>query len=77
MVPREVSNAGLSGKPTDEVTPIAPGTITTATDTIVIDEVEGGYEFSRKLLMGSNPSIDQIAMAAMDRAWLSDVKPAP
>jgi hypothetical protein len=60
--------------PPDEVTPIAPGTITTTNDTVTINEVEGAYTFSRKLLMGSNPQIDRIALDAMDRAWLAEVE---
>jgi len=74
LVPRTASEAGLSGKPADELTPIAPGTIGTATDTVTIEEVEGSYRFSRKLLMGSNPQIDRIALNAMDRAWTADVE---
>jgi hypothetical protein len=73
-VPRTATEAGLSGLPADEVTPIAPGTITTTNDTVTIVEVEGSYQFSRKLLMGSNPAIDRIALDAMDRAWLADVE---
>jgi hypothetical protein len=73
-VPRTATEAGLSGLPADEVTPIAPGTITTGNDTVTIVEVEGSYQFSRKLLMGSNPAIDRIALDAMDRAWLADVE---
>jgi hypothetical protein len=73
-VPRTASEAGLSGLPTDEVTPIAPGSITTTNDTITINEVEGSYQFSRKLLMGSNPAIDRIALDAMERAWLADIE---
>ena len=74
QVPRTVSETGLSGKPADEITPIAPGTIATDSDNISIEEVEGSYTFSRKLLLGSNPQIDQIALDAMDRAWLADVE---
>ena len=73
-VPRTATEVGLSGRPTDEVTPIAPGTITVVNDTVTIDEVEGSYLFSRKLLMGSNPQIDRIALDALDRAWLADVE---
>jgi hypothetical protein len=73
-VPRTATEAGLSGLPADEITPIAPGTITTTNDTITIAEVEGSYQFSRKLLMGANPAIDRIALDAMDRAWLADVE---
>jgi hypothetical protein len=73
-VPRTLTETGLSGAPADEVTPIAPGDITTGNDTITINEVEGAYSFSRKLLLGSNPQIDQIALDAMDRAWLADVE---
>jgi phage head maturation protease len=74
QVPRTVAETGLSGRPTDEVTPITPGDITTDNDSITIDEVEGAYMFSRKLLLGSNPQIDAIALAALDRAWLADVE---
>ena len=74
MVPRTTAETGLSTKPADEVTEPVSGTITTASDTIVIEEVEGAYDFSRKLLMGSNPQIDRIASDAMDRAWLADVE---
>ena len=73
-VPRTATEVGLSGVPTDEVTPIAPGTITTTNDQVVISEVEGSYQFSRKLLMGSNPQIDRIALDAMNRAWLAQVE---
>jgi hypothetical protein len=73
-VPRTVAETGLSGRPVDEVTPITPGNITTTNDTVTIDEVEGSYLFSRKLLMGSNPQIDRIALDAMNRAWLADVE---
>jgi hypothetical protein len=73
-VPRTATETGLSGTPTDEVTPIAPGDITTTNDTITIAEVEGAYSFSRKLLLGSNPQIDRIALDAMERAWLADVE---
>ena len=73
-VPRTVTETGLSGVPADEVTPIAPGDITTTNDTVTISEVEGAYLFSRKLLMGSNPLIDRIALDAMDRAWLAQVE---
>jgi hypothetical protein len=73
-VPRTATETGLSGLPTDEITPVAPGTITTTNDTITINEVEGSYQFSRKLLMGSNPAIDRIALDAMDRAWLADIE---
>jgi hypothetical protein len=73
-VPRTQSESALSGTPADEVTPIAPGTIATTNDTITIQEVEGAYEFSRKLLLGSNPQIDRIALDAMERAWLADVE---
>jgi hypothetical protein len=74
MVPRTESEAGLSGSGADELTPLPPGTIGTDADPIVIEEVEGAYRFSRKLLMGSNPAIDAIALAALDRAWLADVE---
>ena len=73
-VPRTAAETGLAGVPTDEITPIAPGTITTTNDTVTISEVEGSYQFSRKLLMGSNPQIDRIALDAMDRAWLAQVE---
>ena len=73
-VPRTATETGLSGIAADEVTPIAPGTITTTNDTVTIGEVEGSYEFSRKLLMGSNPQIDRIALDALDRAWLAQVE---
>ena len=73
-VPRTVSETGLAGTPPDEVTPIAPGTIATANDTVTINEIEGSYLFSRKLLMGSNPLIDRIALDALDRAWLAEVE---
>ena len=73
-VPRTATEVGLSGTPADEVTPIAPGTITTVADQVVINEVEGSYLFSRKLLMGSNPQIDRIALDAMNRAWLAQVE---
>jgi hypothetical protein len=73
-VPKTATETGLSGLPADEVTPIAPGSITTSNDTITMVEVEGAYEFSRKLLMGSNPQIDRIALDAMERAWLADVE---
>jgi hypothetical protein len=75
-VPRTVSETGLAGSPTDEVTPITPGTITTTTDQVTINEVEGAYLFSRKLLLSSNPQIDRIALDAMDRAWLAAVETA-
>jgi hypothetical protein len=74
QVPRTATETGLSGRPVDEVTPITPGDITTDSDTISIDEVEGAYLFSRKLLLGSNPQIDRIALDALDRAWLADVE---
>jgi hypothetical protein len=74
QVPRTATETGLAGTPADEVTPIAPGDITTANDTITINEVEGSYNFSRKLLMGSNPQIDRIALDALDRAWLAEVE---
>ena len=73
-VPRTLTETGLSGTPTDEVTPEPAGTITTDLDTITIAEVEGSYQFSRKLLLGSNPAIDRIAEAAMNRAWLADIE---
>ena len=73
-VPRTATETGLAGTPTDEVTPITPGTITTTNDQVIINEVEGAYLFSRKLLMGSNPQIDRIALDAMDRAWLAAVE---
>jgi phage head maturation protease len=73
-VPRTATETGLAGVPADEVTPIAPGSITTTNDTVTINEVEGAYMFSRKLLMGSNPQIDRIALDAMDRAWLAEVE---
>jgi hypothetical protein len=73
-IPRTLTETGLSGLPTDEVTPIAPGDITTGNDTVTIVEVEGAYAFSRKLLLGSNPQIDRIALDAMERAWLADVE---
>lgn len=73
-VPRTLTETGLAGTPADEVTPIAEGTITTGNDTVTINEVEGAYSFSRKLLMGSNPQIDRIALDAMDRAWLAEVE---
>jgi hypothetical protein len=74
MVPRTTDETGLSGSGADEVTPVPPGNIDTAADTVVIDEVEGAYLLSRKLLMGSNPAIDRIASDALDRAWLADVE---
>jgi hypothetical protein len=73
-VPRTATETGLAGNPVDEVTPIAPGNITTTNDQIIINEVEGAYLFSRKLLMGSNPQIDRIALDAMNRAWLAAVE---
>jgi hypothetical protein len=73
-VPRTLAETGLSGLPANETTPIAPGDITTTSDQIIIQEVEGAYLFSRKLLMGSNPQIDRIALDAMNRAWLADVE---
>jgi hypothetical protein len=73
-LPRTLSESSLSGLPADEVTPIAPGDIATGNDTVTIVEVEGSYQFSRKLLMGSNPAIDRIALDAMNRAWLADVE---
>jgi phage head maturation protease len=73
-IPRTATETGLSGLPTNETTPIAAGDITTNTDQISIAEVEGAYRFSRKLLLGSNPAIDAIALDAMDRAWLDDVE---
>lgn len=73
-VPRTAAETGLSVVPADEVTPAPPGTITTTNDQVVISEVEGSYQFSRKLLMGSNPQIDRIALDAMDRAWLAQVE---
>jgi hypothetical protein len=69
-----VTETGLALVPADEVTPVAPGTITTNNDTVTIGEIEGAYMFSRKLLMGSNPQIDRIALDAMDRAWLAQVE---
>ena len=42
-LPRTLTETGLSGVPADEVTPIAPGTITTGNDTVTIGEVEGAY----------------------------------
>ena len=74
QVPRTATETGLSGRPANETTPIAPGDITGLNDTVTIDEVEGAYLFSRKLLLGSNPQIDRIALDAMDRAWLADVE---
>jgi hypothetical protein len=74
LLPRTTAETGLSGKPVDEVTPFAAGDITTGVDTVPIEEVEGAYLFSRKLLLGSNPSIDRIALDAMNRAWLEDVE---
>jgi phage head maturation protease len=74
QLPRTESETGLSGLPADEVTPIAPGDVQTEADVVNIEEVEGAYLFSRKLLMGSNPAIDRIASDAMDRAWLADVE---
>jgi hypothetical protein len=74
QIPRTVTETGLAGVPADEVTPIAPGDITTTGDTITINEVEGSYNFSRKLLMSSNPQIDRIALDALDRAWLAEVE---
>jgi hypothetical protein len=73
-LPRTVTETGLSGLPADEVTPVAPGDIATTNDTVSIVEVEGSYQFSRRLLMGSNPAIDRIALDAMERAWLNDVE---
>ena len=73
-VPRTATETGLSGVAADEVTPIAPGTITVTNDTVTINEIEGSYLFSRKLLMGSNPQIDRIALDALDRAWLANVE---
>jgi phage head maturation protease len=74
LLPRATDETGLSGRPADEVTPIAPGNIATEVDTVTIEEVEGAYLFSRKLLLGSNPAIDRIALDALDRAWLDDVE---
>jgi hypothetical protein len=74
MLPRTLDESGLSGSGADETTPVVPGTITAEADAVVIDEVEGAYLFSRKLLMGSNPAIDRIASDALDRAWLADVE---
>ena len=73
-VPRTATETGLSGIAADEVTPIAPGTITVTNDTVTINEIEGSYLFSRKLLMGSNPQIDRIALDALERAWLANVE---
>jgi HK97 family phage prohead protease len=73
-VPRTATETGLSGSGADEITPIAPGTITTTNDTVTIQEVEGSYQISRKLLMGSNPAIDKIVLDALERAWLADVE---
>jgi phage head maturation protease len=73
-LPRTVTETNLSGLPADEVTPVAPGDIATNNDTVTIVEVEGSYQFSRRLLMGSNPAIDRIALDAMERAWLADVE---
>jgi phage head maturation protease len=73
-VPRTATETGLAGVPADEVTPIAPGDIATTNDTVTISEVEGAYMFSRKLLLGSNPQIDRIALDAMERAWLAQVE---
>ena len=73
-VPRTASETGLSGIAADEVTPVTPGTITVTNDTVNIEEIEGAYLFSRKLLMSSNPQIDRIALDALDRAWLANVE---
>jgi hypothetical protein len=74
QVPRTTTETSLSGLPTDQVTPIAAGSIGTTTDTVTMQEVEGAYLFSRMLLLGSNPAIDRIALDAMERAWLADVE---
>jgi hypothetical protein len=73
-IPREVSRAGLSGTPTDEVTPPPPGTITATLDTVTPEQVYGSYEFSRALAMSSNPAIDMIANNALDEEWLKDIE---
>ncbi|HZZ55695.1 MAG TPA: hypothetical protein VFE26_15590 [Trebonia sp.] len=73
-VPRTATETGLSGESVDEVTPVTPGTITVTNDTVTINEIEGSYLFSRKLLMGSNPQIDRIALDALERAWLANVE---
>jgi hypothetical protein len=73
-IPREVSRAGLSGTPTDEVTPPPPGTIGATLDTVTPDQVYGSYEFSRALAMSSNPAIDMIANNALDEEWLKDIE---
>jgi hypothetical protein len=73
-IPREVSRAGLSGTPADEVTPTPPGTITANLDTVTPQMVYGSYEFSRALAMSSNPAIDMIANNALDEEWLKDIE---
>jgi hypothetical protein len=73
-VPREASRAGLSGVPADEITPVVPGSITTGLNTVTPQAVSGTYQFSRALVMGSNPAIDMIAMNALDEEWAKDVE---
>jgi hypothetical protein len=73
-IPREVSRAGLSGTPADEVTPPAAGTIAATVDTVTPEVVYGSYEFSRALAMSSNPAIDMIANNALDEEWLKDIE---
>src|SRR5580765_1030309 len=73
-IPTEVSRAGLSGTPVDEITPVAPGTITTGLATVTPQHVMGKYQFSRDLDLASNPAIDAIAMNALDESWLLDVE---
>jgi hypothetical protein len=73
-VPREATRTGLSTTPTDEVTPVAAGDITTALNTITPQHVMGSYAFSRDLALSSNPAIDMIARNAMDEEWLKDIE---
>jgi HK97 family phage prohead protease len=74
VIPREATRTGLSTTPTDEVTPVAAGDITTTTNTVTPVHVMGSYAFSRDLALSSNPGIDMIAMNAMDQSWLLDIE---
>ena len=73
-IPKEVSRSGLSGKPADELAPIAVGAITTGNVTVTPEEVSGAYAFSRALAMSSNPAIDAIATNAVREEYLRDLE---
>lgn len=73
-IPRSSTRTGLSGTPTDEVTPVAPGDINFALDTVTPTQVMGSYQFSRALAMGANPAIDAIALNALNESYLADVE---